>query len=161
MARRADPWEIAELTGRGAGLSRVRAKFVDSHHTSTPYNDRSAPLCLGMLLKGMECFPKEKGACVFRGCLWILSAILFLKSLVCLCGLSVCTNCPFYLSTSLWVISFSLPLSVFFFFFNFSVKVWKPNHNVKQIKITQKIRFIFCGQPTAKILSWVTIMWGR
>lgn len=45
MARQADHWEIAELTGRGAGLSGAGAKFADSHHTSTPCNDRSAALC--------------------------------------------------------------------------------------------------------------------
>lgn len=62
MARRADHWEAAELTG----LSRARAKSADSHHTSTPSKGTSAALCLGMLPEGMVSLPTEKES-VFSG----------------------------------------------------------------------------------------------
>lgn len=61
MARRADHREIAELTGRGAGLSRQST--TPTHLVMTDLQHS----VLGMLLGEMACFPKERGANVFKG----------------------------------------------------------------------------------------------
>lgn len=142
MARQADHEEIAELTGRGAGLSDAWAKRADSHHTSTPCNDRSAVLC-AQDAPWRGDIPKEKGSMRFQGTVYESSLlfyfwILWWASVGCLC-----VKCPNFLSPHIslgyffFSPSFCLPL-----YFPFSLlqknkkkiflKTWpqsKPNRN--------------------------------
>lgn len=82
MARRADHWEIAELTGQGVRLTSPGAKSTESHHPTHLLRDNLKPWEFQILFWATDVFVRQKYCTFSRALFMNLPAFLFLKVLI-------------------------------------------------------------------------------